>query len=215
MHIIRGSLKGGTDDEADLVIVPISYGLEFPLCVLEGFWDIKAATIDRYFLLDLARQRLSTTLVPRRMATYLVILPGDDLPRPHIQILHLTFMSHSVVFMSLFGLVITTLTRALGQIPRHMHLTLTSSSSSPRYLSSLAAFISCALATASTSPPYWVSGTGLGECGTIREDELMSRRPEEEVCVEGCVGILGDTRPLREDSTLRKRAGKYEGDERR
>ena len=34
----------------------------------------------------------STTLVPRRMTMYLVILPKDDLRYPLIQILHLTFI---------------------------------------------------------------------------------------------------------------------------
>ena len=71
--------------------------------------------------------------VPRRIATDISILLEDDLRRPLIQILHLTFMSHSVVFMSLFDFVITTLTRALGKIPRHVHLAPTSSSSLPQF----------------------------------------------------------------------------------
>ena len=53
MHIIQGSLERRTDDEADLVVIPISRGLEFLLCVLEGFRDIKAVKVDRSFLLDL------------------------------------------------------------------------------------------------------------------------------------------------------------------
>jgi len=67
------------------------------------------------------------------MTTYLVILPEDDLRRPLIQILHLAFISHSIVFMTLFSLVITALTRALGQIARGVHLTLTSSRSLPQF----------------------------------------------------------------------------------
>ena len=62
MHMIQGSLKGRTNDETDLVVFPISCGLEFLLCVREGFRDIKAVKVDRSFLLDLARQRLGTTL---------------------------------------------------------------------------------------------------------------------------------------------------------
>jgi len=118
-----------TNDEADLTVVPISCGLEFLLCILEGFRDIKAVKVDRSFLLSLARQRLSMTLVPRQMTTYLVILPEDYLRCPLIQILHLTFVSPSVVLMSLFSLVITAPTCALGQIARHVHLTLTPSCS--------------------------------------------------------------------------------------
>ena len=59
------------------------------------------------------------------------ILPGDHLRRLLIQIFPLTFMSHSLVFKSLFNLLNATLTRALGQIPRRVHLALTSSSSLP------------------------------------------------------------------------------------
>ena len=61
-----GLAERRTNDEAELVVVPISCGLEFLLCVLEGLRDIKAVEVHRSFLLDLARQRLSTTLVPRR-----------------------------------------------------------------------------------------------------------------------------------------------------
>ena len=128
-----GLAERRTDDEADLVVVPISCGFKFLLCVLEGLRDIKTVKVDRSFPLSLERQNLSMTLVPRRMATYLVILPEDDLRRPLIQILHLTLVSHSVVFMSLFSLVITILTQALSQIARSVHLALTSSCSLPQF----------------------------------------------------------------------------------
>jgi len=68
-----GLAERHTNDEADLVVVPISCGLKFLLCILEGFRDIKAVKVDRSFLLGLCRtevERDSSTATDDHVPCY-------------------------------------------------------------------------------------------------------------------------------------------------
>jgi hypothetical protein len=136
--------KRRTDDKADLVIVSIKCRLEFFLCVLHSFRDIKIVEINRAFRksLPVARQRLSMILAPRWMATYLVILTEEDFGCPLIQTLPFALVGDSVLSVSLFGPVITAPLRALGQVERRAHLTTAASCFVPQFCSNfLHAFV--------------------------------------------------------------------------
>jgi hypothetical protein len=114
-----------TDNEANHLVVSLTGGLKFLLCVSNGFVNVQAVEVNRSLLVTLGMTIVEHdvgNLNKWKLHAYLILMLKNDVCCLHIQLIHCAPTSLCHLLMHTFSCDVSSFVRTLGPHARIAHL---------------------------------------------------------------------------------------------